>query len=90
MYGGYSVRIIAKSKLYGGTAKLVLLDDKTVQIVYNGELIQELKGNTWSNIENDMWAQKSVLHVVVESYIIESESDRVVKELAEIYFSEEE
>ena len=83
------MKTIAKSKLYGGIAKLVLLDDNTVCITHNGKVIQELKGNTWDNIANDRWAQRSLLHVVVENYIIESESDRKVKELAEIYFSEE-
>lgn len=81
------MREIKKIKIDGKEAKLLLLDDnKTVNILFDNEIISSSAGETWNNIENEEWAQEGLLKIESERYIRKKNSIHKLKKMADEYF----
>lgn len=81
------MKVIKKTRINGKIAKLLLLDDnKTVKIVLDNETIASSAGKTWSNIQNEEWAQEGLLKIEVEGYMKKKKSVNNLKHMAKDFF----
>lgn len=81
------MKIIKAIVIEGKEAKLILLDDeKTVQIFFDGEMISSSAKSTWNNIKNEEWAQYGLLKIEVENHVKKDQSLKRLKRVAEEIF----
>ncbi len=87
MKAGENMKLIKRIRIDGKEAKLLLLDDnKTVNIVFDNEIISSSAGETWNNIENEEWAQEGLLKIESERYIRKKNSIHKLKKMADECF----
>jgi len=64
-------------------AKLVLLKDNILQVLYDDMVVSTHKGHTWNNIKNEPALQLGLLQLEVEVYVkkkqVEEELELLVK-----------
>lgn len=69
------MKVILEKIIKNKLAQLVLCDDNiTVNVVYDGEVIDSSGGGTWENIKDELWFQEFILSDTVSEYLMEKDS----------------
>lgn len=81
------MKVIKTLIIDGKEAKLLLSDDnKTVQTVFDNEIISSTGKDIWMNIKDEEWAQYGLLKIEVESYIKKRNAKSKLERIAEEVF----
>lgn len=80
------MEVVKTSKINQKEAKLVLLNDNSIQIIYDNTLISTSSENAWNNIKDEEWAQYGLMKIEVESYIAKKKSLENLNRIAEEAF----
>lgn len=81
------MKVIKTLIIDGKEAKLLLSDDnKTVQTVFDKEIISSTGKDIWMNIKDEEWAQYGLLKIEVESYIKKRNAKSKLERIAEEVF----
>ena len=68
------MQIVLEKVIDNKLAQLVLADDNiTVQVIYDGVVIDESAGGTWNNISNGL--EEGYLSIIIDSYLENSVED---------------
>ena len=68
------MQIVLEKVIDNKLAQLVLADDNiTVQVIYDGIVIDESAGGTWNNISNGL--EEGYLSIIIDSYLEHSVQD---------------
>ena len=69
------MKVILEKIIKNKLAQLVLCDDNiTVNVVYDGEVIDSSGGGTWENIKDELWFQEFILSDTVSEYLMKKDS----------------
>lgn len=61
------MKIVKEKIIDDKLAQLVLLDDNiTVNVLYDGVCIDSSSGNTWNNIKDEDWIQETLIDFAVK------------------------
>lgn len=81
------MKVVKSIEIQGKDAKLVLLDDNiTVQIIYDGKSVSSSAGQTWNNLKDENWAQAGIIKIEVENYLKNQETMKELENIAKEYF----
>ena len=77
------MRIVLEKVIDNKLAQLVLLNDNsTVKVLYNGVCIDSSEGNTWNNMKDEDLLD-SYLDLIVESYLTKARDSEEFNNLCE-------
>lgn len=69
------MKVILEKLVKNKLAQLVLCDNNiTVNVVYDGEVIDSSGGSTWDNIKDELWFQEFILNDTISEYLMEKDS----------------
>lgn len=81
---GVKMQVVKTFKINNKEAKLILLNDNSIQIIYDDTPISTSSQIAWNHIKDEEWAQYGLVKIEVESYMAKKESlenlNRIAKE----------